>query len=86
MSAFNIKKQNATLITFLLSSVVHEMVMACMTKKIRFYLLISQMLQLPLVVIMRGQFFQNHPAAANTFFWFGLFCGPSFLCLAYVLF
>lgn len=86
MSVLHVKKQQATLITFILSSFVHEMVMACMTKKIRVYLLTSQMLQLPLVMIMRTKFFKKNPAAANVFFWFGLFCGPSFLCLAYVLF
>ncbi|CCG81316.1 Sterol O-acyltransferase [Taphrina deformans PYCC 5710] len=86
MSVLQVKKGQATLITFFLSSVVHEVVMACMTKKIRFYLLSSQMLQLPLVVLMRTKLFKRNPAAANVFFWFGLFCGPSFLCLAYVLF
>lgn len=86
MSVLNVKKSQASLITFFLSSVVHEMVMACMTKKIRLYLLCSQMLQLPLVVLMRRPIFRKSPAAANVFFWFGLFCGPSFLCLAYVLF
>lgn len=86
MSVMNVKKQEATLITFFLSSLVHEMVMACMTKKIRVYLLCSQMLQLPLVIIMRTRIFKSYPTVANVFFWFGLFCGPSFLCLAYVLF
>lgn len=86
MSVLNVKKGQATLITFFLSSVVHEMVMACMTKKIRVYLLCSQMLQLPLVMLMRSKWFKQYPTVANVFFWFGLFCGPSFLCLAYVLF
>lgn len=86
MSAFNVKKQHATLITFVLSSLVHEMVMACMTKKIRAYLLLSQMLQLPLVIIMRTRFFKQFPTAANVFFWASLCTGPSMLCLAYVLF
>lgn len=86
MSVFNVRKQNATLITFFLSSLVHEMVMACMTKKIRAYLLCSQMLQLPLVMLMRMRFFKRNPVVANVFFWFGIFVGPSFICLSYVLF
>ena len=86
MSVFNVRKQNATLITFFLSALVHEMVMACMTKKIRAYLLFSQMLQLPLVVVMRTRMFKRNPVLANVFFWFGIFVGPSFICLSYVLF
>lgn len=86
ISSLKVSKNHATLITFLLSSLVHEMVMACMTKKIRVYLLCSQMLQLPLVALSRLPLLKRHPVAGNIFFWFGLFCGPSFLCLAYVLF
>ena len=86
ISTLHVHKQTATLITFVLSSVIHELVMACMTKKIRFYLLTCQMLQLPLVMISRSRLFRQFTTAGNVFFWFGLFCGPSFLCLAYLLF
>lgn len=86
ISSLHVHKQTATLITFFLSSIVHELVMACMTKKIRCYLLASQMLQLPLVMISRSRFFRAYKTAGNVFFWTGLFCGPSFICLAYLLF
>ncbi|KAI9843335.1 MAG: hypothetical protein M1837_006461 [Sclerophora amabilis] len=43
----------ATLITFLVSAVGHELVMACITKKLRGYGFLAQMLQLPIVMIQR---------------------------------
>lgn len=47
ISAMKVKKHTATLITFFLSACVHEMVMWCIFKKLRGYLLFSQMSQLP---------------------------------------
>lgn len=44
------------LITFLVSSVAHELVMACITKKIRGYGFGAMMLQLPIVAIQRSKF------------------------------
>ncbi|CAI4212936.1 unnamed protein product [Parascedosporium putredinis] len=46
-------KPLATAITFLISAVGHEIVMACITKKIRGYGFICQMLQLPIIVLQR---------------------------------
>ncbi|TFB00071.1 Sterol O-acyltransferase 2 [Trichoderma ghanense] len=46
-------KAFATFITFLISAVGHEIVMACITKKIRGYGFVCQMLQLPIVMMQR---------------------------------
>lgn len=42
-----VNKHTATLITFFLSACVHELVMWCLFKKLRGYLLFAQMCQLP---------------------------------------
>ncbi len=47
ISAMKVKKHTATLITFFLSACVHELVMWCIFKKLRGYLLMLQMFQLP---------------------------------------
>lgn len=41
----------AMFLTFLLSSLVHELVMAIVSGKIRFYLFAAQMIQLPLMLV-----------------------------------
>ena len=47
ISFMKVNKHVATLITFLLSACVHELVMWCIFKKLRGYLLMMQMCQLP---------------------------------------
>jgi sterol O-acyltransferase len=47
ISAMKVDKHTATLITFFLSACVHELVMWCIFKKLRGYLLFLQMCQLP---------------------------------------
>ncbi len=46
----------ATMITFLVSSLGHELVMGCITKKLRGYGFVAQMMQLPIVAIQRTKF------------------------------
>jgi sterol O-acyltransferase len=47
ISSLKVNKHTATLITFFLSACVHELVMWCLFKKLRGYLLCLQMCQLP---------------------------------------
>lgn len=47
ISSMKVNKHTATLITFFLSACVHELVMLCLFKKLRGYLLALQMFQLP---------------------------------------
>lgn len=47
------------LITFLVSSVFHEVVMSCITKKLRGYGFICMMLQLPIVAVQKSRFFRG---------------------------
>jgi len=43
-------------ITFLVSSIAHELVMCCITKKLRGYGFLAMMLQLPIVAVQRSRF------------------------------
>ncbi|VEU24294.1 DEKNAAC105650 [Brettanomyces naardenensis] len=86
ISAFHVRKTTATFATFLLSSLVHEVAMFVIFRKVRFYLLGLQMCQLPLVEISRSTMMERFPTASNAIFWFGILLGPSLLCTMYLVF
>ena len=46
-------------ITFLVSSIAHELVMSCITKKLRGYGFVAMMLQLPIVAIQQSKYFRG---------------------------
>jgi sterol O-acyltransferase len=72
-----IGRQFATLITFLISAIGHEIVMACITKKIRGYGFICQMLQLPIVMLQRTPWVRNRRTLNNVCFWCSMILGLS---------
>lgn len=49
----------ATVITFFISALLHELVMGCITKKLRGYGFFAMMLQMPLVMIQRSRFIKG---------------------------
>ncbi|KAI1767935.1 MBOAT-domain-containing protein [Hypoxylon sp. FL1150] len=73
----SIGRNMATLITFLISAVGHEIVMACITKKLRGYGFICQMLQLPIVMLQRTRWVRSHKTANNVLFWASMIMGLS---------
>ncbi|KAJ5084507.1 Sterol O-acyltransferase [Penicillium alfredii] len=75
----------AMLITFLVSSVFHELVMSCITKKLRGYGFLAMMLQLPIVAVQKSRFFRGRTTLNNIFFWFSMILGLSMMCVFYVL-
>lgn len=85
ISSLRVNKDTATLITFLLSACVHELVMWCLFKKLRGYLLVMQMMQLPLVRLSRTKFLKNRATLGNLFFWFSIATGPSMISSGYLL-
>ena len=85
ISTFHLSRNAATFVTFLLSALVHEMVMAVMFKKVRGYLFWSQLLQMPLVAFSRLKFMRERVILGNVVFWIGLFVGPSFLTSLYLV-
>ncbi|POS72864.1 MBOAT family protein [Diaporthe helianthi] len=85
ISAMQVNKHTATLFTFFLSALVHELVMWCIFKKLRGYLLFMQMLQLPLVQLSRTRWMKGRKTLGNINFWLGIFTGPSILCSLYLI-
>ncbi|CAK7205937.1 Sterol O-acyltransferase 2 (Sterol-ester synthase 2) [Sporothrix eucalyptigena] len=85
ISAMKVNKHTATLITFFLSACVHELVMWCIFKKLRGYLLFLQMCQLPLVRLSRIKWMRNRQTLGNIMFWGGIFVGPTILCSLYLI-
>ncbi|KAH8888799.1 MBOAT-domain-containing protein [Thozetella sp. PMI_491] len=75
----------ATLLTFLISAIGHEMVMACITKKLRGYGFVCQMLQLPIVMLQRTKWVRGKKTLNNVCFWCSMVMGLSLICSLYVL-
>lgn len=83
ISTYKTSKQTATYITFLFSSILHELVMFMTTRKLKLYLFFLQMFQLPLIYLGRLPWSKNNPTLGNIFFWVSMYCGPPLLAAAY---
>ncbi|KAJ5279101.1 Sterol O-acyltransferase [Penicillium angulare] len=81
----NFSKPIAMFITFIVSAVFHELVMGCITKKLRGYGFMAMMLQLPIVAVQKSRFFRGRTTLNNVFFWFSMISGLSIMCVFYVL-
>lgn len=58
-SRSNFSQPVAMFITFIVSAIFHELVMSCITKKLRGYGFIAMMLQLPIVAVQKSRFFRG---------------------------
>jgi len=81
INTYKISRKNATLITFLFSSIVHEFFMGMTLRIFRPWLFFFQMSQLPMIYIL-NPLFKKSPFS-NYFFWFGLILGPPMISLLY---
>ncbi|KAE8227479.1 hypothetical protein CF319_g60 [Tilletia indica] len=77
-------KQQAMFFTFLLSSLLHELVMAVVSGKIRGYLFAMQMAQMPLIFISQIPFIRRNEVLGNLIFWIGLMVGFPLLNILYI--
>lgn len=84
MSALQLNKNQATLMTFFLSAVVHELAMYVLFKRLRVYLFFFQMNQLPMVALSNSRFLKKRTVIGNVVFWIGICTGPSMLCSLYL--
>ncbi|CAL8576525.1 Sterol O-acyltransferase 2 (Sterol-ester synthase 2) [Xanthoria parietina] len=75
----------STLVTFLISAFGHELVMSCITKKLRGYGFLAQMLQLPIVALQRTKVVRGKRLFNNISFWISIILGLSMMCALYVL-
>ncbi|KAH0607175.1 uncharacterized protein H6S33_003163 [Morchella sextelata] len=75
----------ATLVTFLISAAAHELVLFCITKKLRGYGFVCQMLQLPIIAVQRTKFMQSWHTLNNIMFWCSMIWGLAMISALYVL-
>ncbi|KIX01929.1 uncharacterized protein Z518_07868 [Rhinocladiella mackenziei CBS 650.93] len=75
----------AMTITFLVSALGHELIMGCITKKLRGYGFVAMMLQLPIVALQRSKFIRGRWVFNNAAFWSSMILGLSTMCSLYVL-
>lgn len=85
ISSLQLSRSSAMLATFFLSACIHELVMWCLFKKLRGYLMIAQMSQLPLMAMSKMRWMRGRKVLGNLIFWLGIFIGPSALCSLYLL-
>ncbi|CAD6585412.1 MAG: hypothetical protein ASARMPRED_002153 [Alectoria sarmentosa] len=75
-----VSRNTATLITFLVSALGHELVMGCITKKLRGYGFAAQMSQLPIVAVQRIKVVRSRKLLNNVLFWCSMILGLSMMC------
>ena len=75
----------AMLITFVVSAIGHELIMGCITKKLRGYGFVAMMLQLPIVAVQRSKLVRGRWVFNNSCFWISMIAGLSTSCALYVL-
>ncbi|TDL23633.1 hypothetical protein BD410DRAFT_814297 [Rickenella mellea] len=83
LAHYRFSRTSAMFATFFLSAVAHELVMAVVTKKIRFYLFTMQLVQIPLIAIGKIPAIKRNKLMGNIVFWVGLYSGFPLLCVAY---
>nr|XP_019049785.1 sterol O-acyltransferase [Kwoniella bestiolae CBS 10118]OCF28715.1 sterol O-acyltransferase [Kwoniella bestiolae CBS 10118] len=75
MTGLQLSRTSAAFVTFLLSALCHELVMAVVTKKIRPYLFLMQMAQLPMIALGKLPIVKRNKTVGNIVFWAGLMSG-----------
>jgi sterol O-acyltransferase len=75
----------AMAVTFLVSAIGHELIMGCITKKLRGYGFVAMMLQLPIVMVQRSRFLKGNWVFNNAAFWSSMILGLAMMCSLYVL-
>ncbi|KAI8620827.1 MBOAT, membrane-bound O-acyltransferase family-domain-containing protein [Chytriomyces sp. MP71] len=83
ISTTKASKESATLVTFFVSSVFHEFAVFMVGKRFRPWLFMFQMLQIPLIYMMRVPFMRKQRLFGNALFWFAMFLGPPLMTALY---
>jgi len=65
----------ATVITFFISALAHELVMGCITRKFRGYGFFAMMLQMPIVLLQRSRWLKEKHLLNNILFWCSMITG-----------
>ncbi|RKP05066.1 MBOAT, membrane-bound O-acyltransferase family-domain-containing protein, partial [Thamnocephalis sphaerospora] len=78
-----LSRSHASLLTFLISSIFHELAIAVVCGHVRMYLFSFQMLQIPLISMTRLAGRRVRETIGNWFFWFSMAVGPPLLLCLY---
>jgi len=65
----------AMFVTFLISALAHELVMFCITQKLRGYGFACQMLQLPIIAVQQTPWLKRRRTFNNIMFWCSMIYG-----------
>ncbi|KAF2114473.1 MBOAT, membrane-bound O-acyltransferase family-domain-containing protein [Lophiotrema nucula] len=84
-SKTHVSRPVATVITFFISALAHELVLGCITRKFRGYGFFAMMLQMPFVMIQRSRLGRGKDLLNNVLFWCSMILGLSMMCALYVL-
>ena len=76
-----VSRNGATALTFLISALLHELIMGCITKKLRGYGFAAMMLQIPIVGIQHSRLFRGRELLQNLMFWISMISGLSIVSL-----
>ncbi|KAF2153994.1 MBOAT-domain-containing protein [Myriangium duriaei CBS 260.36] len=85
VSRTTLSRPVATIITFLISALAHELVMGCITRKFRGYGFVAMMLQIPIIAMQRAPWVRKRKLLNNVLFWCSMILGLSLICALYVL-
>jgi len=75
-----VSKATATALTFFVSAILHELVMGCITKKLRGYAAFCMMLQIPLVALQQSPPLKGKKLFNNVCFWMSIILGLALVC------
>lgn len=86
MNNWKINSVQATLFTFVLSSVFHELAMFAIWKRYRGYLFVFQLSQLPMAYVSESKLLKDKHIINNVTFWLGVCSGPAVITALYTMF
>lgn len=86
MNHYKINTVQATMFTFVLSALLHEMCMMVIYRKIRPYLFLFQLAQLPMTYVTVHTRLMDYPTLCNILFIFGVCTGPSVITCLYMIY
>ncbi|CAB4252278.1 similar to Saccharomyces cerevisiae YCR048W ARE1 Acyl-CoA:sterol acyltransferase, isozyme of Are2p [Maudiozyma barnettii] len=85
MNNWKLTKVQATLFTFVLSSIFHELAMIIIWKRLRGYLFLFQLSQLPMAYVS-STILKDKAVFNNVLFWCGVCSGPAVIIALYTMF
>ncbi|KAK5963513.1 sterol acyltransferase PWA37_004645 [Arxiozyma heterogenica] len=86
MNHWKLSTVQATMFTFFLSAILHELCMIIIYRKVRPYLFLFQLSQLPMTFITVHTRLKEWPTLCNILFIFGVCTGPSVITCLYMIY